>query len=210
MNEPPEAETSISQLINDKDTTENGIIIDEILQEINKTASNEPIEQPNIIMTEDMPQMQQSQMQQPQMQQQQPQMQQQQPQMQQQQQGQQQPQMQQQQQQPLGQQFTQGAPVDFDNQEQIIYPQESNNLIDNIDSTEKTFENFKDNILDELKLPAVILVLFIILGSGRIDSIFTNTHNSFFVDGVGKITFPSLFIKSIIAALIFYIIKIFL
>jgi FtsZ-interacting cell division protein ZipA len=212
MNAEPilEAETSISQLITDKDSTQNGVIIDEILQEINKNGSIEPGEPPNITMTEEIPQMQQqpTQMQQ---QQQQP------TQMQQQQQQQQPIQMQQQQQQQdpipgpmLGQQQQQGAPVDFQNQEQIIFPQETNGLMDNIDSTEKTFENLKDNILDELKMPAIVLVLFIILGSGRIDSIFINTHTSFFVDAAGKITFPSLFIKSIIAALLFYIIKIFL
>ena len=199
MNAEPilEAETSISQLITDKDSTQNGVIIDEILQEINKNGSIEPGEPPNITMTEEIPQMQQQQPTQMQQQQQQPiQMQ------------------QQQQQQPIpgpmpGQQ---GAPVDFQNQnqEQIIFPQETNGLMDNIDSTEKTFENLKDNILDELKMPSIVLVLFIILGSSRIDSIFINTHTSFFVDAAGKITFPSLFIKSIIAALLFYIIKIFL
>jgi hypothetical protein len=213
MNAEPtlEAETSISQLITDKDSTQNGVIIDEILQEINKSGSIEPGEPPNITMTEEIPQMQQ---QPTQMQQQPTQMQQQPTQMQQ------QP-TQMQQQDPMPgpmpgpgpqQQQQQGAPVDFQNQnqEQVIFPQETNGLMDNIDSTEKTFENLKDNILDELKLPAIVLVLFIILGSGRIDSIFINTHTSFFVDATGKITFPSLFIKSIIAALLFYIIKIFL
>ena len=190
MNAEPilEAETSISQLINDKDSTQNGVIIDEILQEINKNASIEPVEQPNITMTEEIPQMQQDvlQPQEQQLPQEQPQS----------------------LPQPIPQQ--QQAPADFQNQEQIIFPQETNGLMDNIDSTEKTFENLKDNILDELKLPVIVLVLFIILGSSRIDSIFINTHTSFFVDGSGKITFPSLFIKSIIAALLFYIIKIFL
>jgi len=205
MNTEPilEAETSISQLITDKDSTQNGVIIDEILQEINKNGSIEPGAPPNITMTEEIPQMQQptqdvlqqqqpgvpqpTQMQQPG--------------------GLQQPGVSQQ---PGGLQQQQGAPVDFQNQEHIIFPQETNGLMDNIDSTEKTFENLKDNILDELKLPTIVLVLFIILGSSRIDSIFINTHTSFFVDGSGKITFPSLFIKSIIAALLFYIIKIFL
>ena len=194
MNAEPilEAETSISQLINDKDSTQNGVIIDEILQEINKNASIEPVEQPNITMTEEIPQMQQPQQQEQEQQQSLPQP------------------LPQQPPQPLQQQ--QQAPVDFQNQnqEQIIFPQETNGLMDNIDSTEKTFENLKDNILDELKLPVIVLVLFIILGSSRIDSIFINTHTSFFVDAAGKITFPSLFIKSIIAALLFYIIKIFL
>ena len=200
MNAEPilEAETSISQLINDKDSTQNGVIIDEILQEINKNASIEPVEQPNITISEEIPQMQQDVLQpQEQPQEQQPM-----------QQDVLQPQLQQPPQ-PLQQQQPQ-APVDFQNQEQIIFPQETNGLMDNIDSTEKTFENLKDNILDELKLPVIVLVLFIILGSSRIDSIFINTHTSFFVDAAGKITFPSLFIKSIIAALLFYIIKIFL
>ena len=77
----------------------------------------------------------------------------------------------------------------------------------NIDSTEKNLEDLKDNILEELKLPFIVLVLFIIFSSSKIDILFINTYNSFFVDTAGKITFPSLFIKGIIMTLIFYVIK---
>jgi len=83
------------------------------------------------------------------------------------------------------------------------------NLMENLESTENTFEYLKDNILEELKLPTVVLILFIIFGSSRIDSFFIKTGSNFFVDNTGKITFPSLFIKAIIVALIFYIFKLF-
>ena len=50
-----EAETSISQLMDNKETTENAVIIDEILDEINKTSSSNPTEQ-NITVIEEEPQ----------------------------------------------------------------------------------------------------------------------------------------------------------
>ena len=160
MNAEPilEAETSISQLITDKDSTQNGVIIDEILQEINKNGAIAPGEPPNITITEEVPQMQQQQQQQQQQLEPQPtQMQQLEPQP---------TQMQQLEPQPTQMQQQQGAPVDFQhqnqNQEQIIYPQETTGLMDNIDSTEKTFENLKDNILDELKLPVIVPLLALV------------------------------------------------
>jgi hypothetical protein len=179
-----EAETSISQLMDNKETTENAVIIDEILDEINKTSSSNPTEQ-NITVIEEEPQIPLPQQpapvpQQPEEQQ------------------------QQQQQQPEEQQQQQQS------QETVINDyKDTTSLMKNIDSTEKNLEDLKDNILEELKLPFTVLVLFIIFSSSKIDILFINTYNSFFVDTSGKITFPSLFIKGIIMTLIFYVIKLF-
>jgi hypothetical protein len=103
----------------------------------------------------------------------------------------------------------QQLPVNYDVTE-IKDPIPEPSLLNNIDSTTDTLGYLKDNILEELKLPTVVLILFIILSSSRIDSLFVKTHSNFFVDSVGSLTFPSLFIKGIIAALIFYIFKLFL
>ena len=171
-----EPETSIEQLSDNRDSTENGSIIDEILQEINKSTpeGQEPptltTPQPNISFNEETPiqeQMPQQQMPQQQM--------------------------------PQQQMF----------QEQEHPKEESVEIRATIDATTDTLGYLKDNILDELKLPSVVLILFVILSSSRIDGLFVKTHSNFFIDSSGSLTFPSIFIKAILAALIFYIFKLF-
>ena len=95
-------------------------------------------------------------------------------------------------------------------QEQEYSKDEPVELKSAIDSTTDTLGYLKDNILDELKLPSVVLILFVILSSSRIDGLFIKTHSNFFIDSSGNLTFPSIFIKAILAALIFYIFKLFI
>ena len=163
-----EAETSIEQLINDSEGATNGEIIDEILEEINKTTSNIELQEGP-----------QSQMPQPQQ---------------------------------MPQQMPQPQPQQEKNDVGIVEQYQNINdtpLIENLESTEKNMSYLKDNILEELKLPVVVLILYIIFSSSRLDGVFINTNNNFFVDTMGKITFPSLLIKGILLSLIFYVIKLF-
>jgi hypothetical protein len=199
-----EAETSIEQLSDNREATENSTIIDEILDEINKSVPTQdtpqgmPQEMPKGMpqeMPKGMPQEMSQEMPQdynpnitlnegpegPE--------------------GPEQPASHQ-------PQEYQQMPINYDVTE-IKDPIPEPSLLNNIDSTTDTLGYLKDNILEELKLPTVVLILFIILSSSRIDSLFVKTHSNFFVDSVGSLTFPSLFIKGIIAALIFYIFKLF-
>ena len=176
-----EPETSIEQLSDNRDSTENGSIIDEILQEINKSTPEGQAPptltppQPNISFNEETPIQEQI------------------------------PQQQIPQQQIPQQQIPQQQMF----QEQEYPKEESAEIMATIDSTTDTLGYLKDNILDELKLPSVVLILFVILSSSRIDSLFVKTHSNFFIDSSGTLTFPSIFIKAILAALIFYIFKLF-
>mgnify|MGYP006115531483 CR=1 FL=1 len=184
-----EAETSIEQLTDNRESTENSSIIDEILSEINKSVPQGEVQeqeqpQPNITLNEEtaLSQHQQIPEQMPQ------QIPEQMPQ-----------QIPEQMLQPISEQI---SPQNYSNE-----PEELKNTID---LTTDTLGYLKDNILEELKLPSVVLVLFIILSSSKIDSLFIKTHSNFFVDSVGNITFPSIFIKAILAALIFYLFKLFI
>jgi len=181
-----EAETSIEQLTDNKETTENGVIIDEILEEINKTSPPQPEQctPPNISLNETphIPQ-----------------------------------QMPQELPQQMPQELPQETPIDVPNQTNEIPQMEQHieqeyqepNIKNQIDTTTNTLGYLKDNILEELKLPSVVLLLFIILSSSKIDNLFVKTNSNFFVDSTGELTFPSIFIKAILAALIFYIFKLF-
>ena len=192
-----EAETSIEQLTDTRETSENSVIIDEILDEINKTSpqNQEEISHPNITLNEqpnfEAPMQQQQPMQQQPMQQQQDQT---------------QPEFQPQDQQP----FPHAAPGYTSVPQEKEEYTDSPTMIQNINSTEDTLGFLKDNILEELKLPTIVLVLFIILSSSGIDNLFVKTHSNFFIDSIGKLTFPSIFIKGILAALIFYVFKLFI
>ena len=183
-----EAETSIEQLTDNRDSTNNGTIIDEILQEINKSVPEgeapPTLPPPNISFNEETPI--QEQILQPQ------------------------PQQQQQQQQQIIQQQLMPQQQQQNFQEQEYSKDEPVELKSAIDSTTDTLGYLKDNILDELKLPSVVLILFVILSSSRIDGLFIKTHSNFFIDSSGNLTFPSIFIKAILAALIFYIFKLFI
>ena len=188
-----EAETSIEQLTDNRESTENSSIIDEILSEINKSVPQGEVQeqeqpQPNITLNEEtaLSQHQQIPEQMPQQ---------------------------------IPQQMPQQMPQQIPEQmlqpisEQISpqnYSNEPEELKNTIDLTTDTLGYLKDNILEELKLPSVVLVLFIILSSSKIDSLFIKTHSNFFVDSVVNITFPSIFIKAILAALIFYLFKLFI
>ena len=184
-----EAETSIEQLTDNRESTENSSIIDEILSEINKSVpqgeEHEQVQpQPNITLNEESTLSQHQQ-------------------------------MPEQMNQPIPEQMLQPIPEQMNQpiSEQISpqnYSNEPEELKNTIDLTTDTLGYLKDNILEELKLPSVVLVLFIILSSSKIDSLFIKTHSNFFVDSVGNITLPSIFIKAILAALIFYLFKLFI
>ena len=176
-----EAETSIEQLTDNRESTENSSIIDEILSEINKSVpqgeEHEQVQpQPNITLNEESTLSQHQQ-------------------------------MPEQMNQPIPEQMNQPISEQISPQNYSNEPEELKNTID---LTTDTLGYLKDNILEELKLPSVVLVLFIILSSSKIDSLFIKTHSNFFVDSVGNITFPSIFIKAILAALIFYLFKLFI
>ena len=171
-----DTETPIQQLINDKDSQENAVIIDEILDEINKTTPDtSQTSPPNITMNGGpIPQEQQ-------------------------------PQMQQQQQQQQQQDETVAYSKNLDN---ILNTDDT--VLQNLESTEKTFSFIKDSIVNEIKSPLLVLILFVIMNTNGVDNIFTNSNSNIFVDNSGKITFLSVLIKAVLVSLLFYITKLFI
>jgi len=206
-----DTETPIQQLNNDNDSQVNTVIIDEILDEINKTTPNtSQTSPPNITMNGNFPPQEQQQ-QQPQQQLQQQQQPQQQQQLQQQQQPQQQLQLQQQPQQQEQQQQQQQQ------DETVAYSKNLDNILNtddtvlqNLENTEKTFSFIKDSIVNEIKSPLLVLILFVIMNTNGVDNIFANSNSNIFVDNSGKITFLSVLIKAVLVSLLFYITKLFI
>ena len=194
-----DTETPIQQLNNDNDSQVNTVIIDEILDEINKTTPNtSQTSPPNITMNGNFPPQEQQQ-QQPQQQLQQQQQPQQQLQLQQ------QPQQQEQQQQQQQQDETVAYSKNLDN---ILNTDDT--VLQNLENTEKTFSFIKDSIVNEIKSPLLVLILFVIMNTNGVDNIFANSNSNIFVDNSGKITFLSVLIKAVLVSLLFYITKLFI
>jgi len=188
--------TPIKQLINDTESQENSVIIDEILDEINKTTPNtNRTDPPNITMNGGVaPQEAPYQMPQEEQQQEQPVS----------------------QEQPVPQEPT--VPKELEQQDETVaYSKNLDNILNtddtvlqNLESAEKTFSFIKDSIVNEIKSPLLVLILFVIMNTDGVDNIFVNSNSNIFVDNSGKITFLSVLIKAILVSLLFYVTKLFI
>ena len=195
--------TPIKQLINDRDSQENSVIIDEILAEINKTTPNtNRTDPPNITMNGGIaPQETPYQM------------------------------PHEEQEEPVPQEPSVphpavGAtvpqeltvPKELDQQDETVaYSKNLDNILNtddtvlqNLESAEKTFSFIKDSIVNEIKSPLLVLILFVIMNTDGVDNIFVNSNSNIFVDNSGKITFLSVLIKAILVSLLFYVTKLFI
>jgi len=143
--------------------------------------------------------------------------------MQQQQQQQQQPMQQQQQQQPMPQQqpMQQQQPMPqqpIQHQQQQYQQYQQQPMIqqpppeDNIDTSglNNNISNIGEIIINNLKQPLIIVILYILLNLKQIDNIFKFKNLSLLVNGeTGELTFTSVLIKSIVLGLLFYVSSLF-
>jgi len=112
--------------------------------------------------------------------------------------------IQQQYQQPMEQQ------MDPSVQQQYVAPPvvSQDNLIDtsNLDTN---LSSLTDKIVSSIKHPLIIMGLYNILNIKQVDNIFKYKNIKFLIDEDGHLTFASVVIKSILLALLFYVIKMF-
>ena len=82
------------------------------------------------------------------------------------------------------------------------------NIIDtsNLDTN---LSSLTDKIVSSIKHPLIIMVLYNLLNIKQVDNIFKYKNIKFLIDEDGQLTFASVVIKSILLALLFYVIKMF-
>ena len=121
------------------------------------------------------------------------------------------------QQQPQMQQQEQQMPQDIQQQQfqqpmghQYIPPPvvSQDNLIDT-SNLETNMSSLTDKIVSSIKHPLIIMGLYNILNIKQVDNIFKYKNIKFLIDEDGHLTFASVVIKSILLALLFYVIKMF-
>ena len=95
-------------------------------------------------------------------------------------------------------------------QQQYVAPPvvSQDNLIDT-SNLETNMSSLTDKIVSSIKHPLIIMGLYNILNIKQVDNIFKYKNIKFLIDEDGHLTFASVVIKSILLALLFYVIKMF-